>query len=140
MQASISLLKEHSLRITPCRVAVLNLFATGKQALSQPDLENALGNQFDRVTIYRTLSSFVKAGLLHAIAHGQEATKYAPCSEMCNHNHNHNQQHLHVHFKCNQCQQVSCLPNVGIPQVPLPAGYEAASFSFFIEGACNQCT
>ncbi|CAN0048224.1 unnamed protein product, partial [Chrysoparadoxa australica] len=50
----IEILRNHKLRVTECRLAVLDQFIVAGHALSQRDLEeNQI--QFDRVTLYRTL-------------------------------------------------------------------------------------
>jgi Fe2+ or Zn2+ uptake regulation protein len=58
-------LKTHQLRNTTCREEVIGLFHRKAIALSHSDLESNLGNLFDRVTLYRTLKTFVEKGILH---------------------------------------------------------------------------
>ena len=53
-------LKGHHLRTTTCREDVLSTFINKKNALSHGDLEGALGENYDRVTIYRTLKTFLE--------------------------------------------------------------------------------
>ncbi len=52
------LLTQHSLKITVPRLSVLAVLHSRAMATSQPDLEQLLGTQIDRVTLYRTLSTF----------------------------------------------------------------------------------
>ena len=59
-------LKGHNLRITDCRMDVLEVFLNSTHALSFSDLEADL-DLYDRVTLYRTLNSFIEKGLLHRI-------------------------------------------------------------------------
>ena len=58
------LLKNHHLRITDCRIDVLEKFYSTDHALSFKDLEDEL-KDYDRVTLYRTLNSFIDQGLLY---------------------------------------------------------------------------
>ncbi|MEN9385591.1 MAG: hypothetical protein RLZZ185_332, partial [Bacteroidota bacterium] len=52
-------LSSFGLRPTACRQAVLDIFKQKGYALSQGHIEQGLASQFDRVTIYRTLKSFL---------------------------------------------------------------------------------
>ncbi|NJO02922.1 MAG: hypothetical protein HC880_15685 [Bacteroidia bacterium] len=53
------ILKNFNLRITDCRTGTLDMFLERAAALSNADLEEKLGIDFDRVTIYRTLRTFL---------------------------------------------------------------------------------
>ena len=63
MSSSYSL-SDFDLRSTPCRVDVLATFQAVDFALSQGDIEQKLSDQYDRVTVYRTLKTFLTQGLL----------------------------------------------------------------------------
>ena len=130
------ILKNHSLRITDCRLDVIDYFLSNKNALSQGDLEQRL-KQYDRVTLYRTLNSFLESGILHKIPNESGTATYGMCYDTCGpHDHNHN----HVHFKCNSCGQIQCLDEEQmIPTVALPKGYEAEGANLIIDGKCDEC-
>ena len=83
MHIAENLLKEHDLRLTPSRLETLKVFIRHDYALSQPDLEKDLGDDFDRVTLYRTLTSFREKGVIHKVLDDAGATKYALCSHGC---------------------------------------------------------
>jgi Fur family transcriptional regulator, ferric uptake regulator len=95
-----SILKEFSLRNTSCREEILQVFLNKNFALSHADIENKLSENFDRVTIYRTLKTFLDKGIIHKVLDDEGTTKYALCKEACAHHEHH---HEHVHFKCIQC-------------------------------------
>ena len=61
------LLKSNGLKATPARLAVLEAYGAVNYALSQVDLEEQLKDQFDRVTLYRTLNAFIEAGIIHRV-------------------------------------------------------------------------
>ena len=48
-------LRNHGLRVTDTRMAVLDLLQRSSKALSQADVERALPEQADRVTLFRVL-------------------------------------------------------------------------------------
>jgi Fur family ferric uptake transcriptional regulator len=131
-------LSDFDLRETPCRIAVLGILQGINYAQSQFEIEQSLGAQFDRVTVYRTLKSFLTQGLIHKVLDDIGGTKYALCKELC-HNHDHSHQHDHVHFKCNQCGQTTCLEEVHIPKITLPEGFHKAESNLLIQGVCGNC-
>ena len=131
-----SLLKEHNLRHTSGRATILSLFNDNKAALSHADIEGALPEGFDRVTIYRTLKSFTEKGLIHKIADTEGILRYALCSHNCTEE---KHEHDHVHFKCSQCGETTCIDDVPIPTVDLPKGYKTKEVSLLVEGNCPKC-
>ena len=132
-------LDQFGLRSTGSRQAVLTAFQQAGYALSQGDIEQALSSQFDRVTIYRTLKSFLACGLLHKVLDDQGGIKYALCQDRCHHDSNHHH-HDHVHFKCTQCGQTTCLDTVHIPQIILPEHFIKQESNLLIQGICRGCS
>lgn len=135
MQNTVSLLKQHNLRNTEARVAVLNAFINQPHALSHGDVEREVGEQIDRVTIYRTLTSFMEKGLLHKVPVDDGSTRYALCDHCDHHQHEDN----HIHFKCTVCDTTQCLDELPIPQVKLPQGYTLTETNFLVQGVCKGC-
>ena len=135
MSSSYSL-SDFDLRPTPCRLDVLSTFQGFDYALSQGDIEQKLSDKYDRVTIYRTLKTFLTQGLLHKVLDDNGGVKYALCKELC---HQGDHQHDHVHFKCNQCGQTTCLETVHIPSIVLPAGFSKQESNLLIQGTCSMC-
>ncbi|TAE29212.1 MAG: transcriptional repressor [Cytophagales bacterium] len=129
-------LRNADLRHTNGREEVLNLFLDADHALSHSDIENGLGPDHDRVTIYRTLRTFVDKGLLHKVLDDGGNPKYALCRDTCASGHHH---HEHVHFKCDNCGQTTCLDQVHIPAVALPEGYNRKEMNLLIQGVCLEC-
>lgn len=130
-----SILKSHHLRITDCRLDVIQLFLNEKGALSQGDLETRF-KQYDRVTLYRTLHSFLDSGILHKIPNENGTATYGLCHHTCTPDqHVHN----HIHFKCNTCGQIECLDDKAVPAVVLPAGYVIEGVNLIVDGICADC-
>lgn len=135
MNGSPKLLKEFKLRTTPGRKAILSVFLKKNYALAHADIEKSISADFDRVTVYRTLKTFLDRGLIHKVLDDAGSLKYALCSEACTLAGHH---HDHVHFKCTVCGQTNCL-EVDVPHVKLPKGYRAGEFNLLIQGICAEC-
>lgn len=136
METAENRLRTHDLRVTPIRLELLDYFSGSKGALSHADLETHFSAKFDRVTIYRTLSSFLDKGLLHRVSDETGVAKYALCHhEGPEHDHGDN----HVHFKCRTCGTIECLHNLVIPDLRLPRNYKTMQASLLLEGLCPAC-
>jgi Fur family transcriptional regulator, ferric uptake regulator len=129
------MLKEHQLRSTSSRSTILNLFIRNGHALSYSDIERQVAETYDRVTVYRTLKTFLDKGVIHKVLDDGGALKYALCNDHCSTEHHHN----HVHFKCTLCGQTNCLDDVEVPGVKLPQGYKANEMNLLIQGTCSRC-
>jgi len=130
------ILKSHNLRVTDCRLDVIQFFLDSKGALSLGDLEGAYKN-YDRVTLYRTLNSFLESGILHKIPNESGTATYGLCHDTCSpEQHTHN----HIHFKCNTCGQIECLDDKEVPKVTVPEGYTMERVNLIVDGVCAQCT
>jgi Fur family transcriptional regulator, ferric uptake regulator len=130
------LLKEHHLRNTPCRNEVLKIFLRNQHALAHANIEKKISDKFDRVTIYRTLTSFLENGIIHKVLDNEGGIKYA----LCNHEHEtglHNENH--IHFKCRHCGLTECLDHFPIPDFSLPKGYKMEEINLLVEGICKKC-
>ncbi|WP_226389682.1 Fur family transcriptional regulator [Penaeicola halotolerans] len=136
MSEAVSILKDNQLRITACREEVLGAFLDKGSALSHGDLELLFQETFDRVTIYRTLKTYLDAGIIHKVLDDSGAAKYALCKETCEHGHHH---HEHVHFKCSVCGETNCIESVSIPDIKLPAGYVLEEANLLVQGKCAKC-
>jgi Fur family transcriptional regulator, ferric uptake regulator len=133
--SSLQILKDFKLRSTPGRAAILQAFLKSKFALSHGDVEKEVPASFDRVTVYRTLKTFLDKGLIHKVLDDEGGMKYALCNEACSTANHH---HDHVHFKCTQCGQTNCL-QVEIPGIKLPKGYQPREVNLLIQGICGNC-
>lgn len=131
-----SLLKRNSLSVTDSRKKILHLFLEENGALAHGDIEKKAGEKFDRVTVYRTLQTFVDKGIIHAIPTADNSVLYALCKDECSEGHHHDH---HIHFVCNNCQKTYCLDDVVTPEIKLPKGYNATHTEVVVEGICRNC-
>jgi Fur family ferric uptake transcriptional regulator len=130
------ILLDHALRLTDSRQQILNVFIRKGSALSHSEIENTISSQFDRVTVYRTLKSFLEKGIIHKVLDDGTGIKYALCKEHCRDSQH---SHEHVHFKCNECGETNCIEDVVIPTISLPNGYKAFEKNLLIQGVCANC-
>lgn len=130
------LLKRNSLSITDSRKKILHLFLEQTGALAHGDIEKRAGEKFDRVTVYRTLQTFVDKGIVHIIPTADNSIRYALCKDECSEGHHHDH---HVHFVCSTCNNTYCLDDVVTPEIKLPKGYSAEQVEVVVEGTCKNC-
>lgn len=130
------ILKDHSLRLTQSRGDVISVFLDKSVAVSHSDIESEIDGKYDRVTIYRTLKSFIDKGLIHKVLDDSGATRYALCHDNCSED---SHKHNHIHFKCQKCDETTCLELVDIPDVKLPPGFQAIESNYLISGICKKC-
>ncbi len=120
-------------RNTPAKQKVLSVFKSSNSALSQDMLEEKIGSEMDRVTIYRILNSFCEDGITHRVTSDDGKSYYALCTECEDHDHHHD----HFHFKCINCEKVECLDEE--VQFTLPKGYHSENMNCWISGYCKAC-
>ena len=131
------ILKNKHLRITPFRKDVLSIFLKNDHAISAQDIEDDLG-EHDRITLYRTLKSFVKNGVIHEIVMPGDIKKMALCDPVCDHNeglHEHN----HIHFQCTNCEEVFCVEVNSFPKIEIP-GFQIDELEVQAKGICKSCS
>lgn len=129
------ILRRKHLSVTDSRKKILSLFLATRGALAHGDIEKRAGEKFDRVTVYRTLQTFVEKGIVHAIPTADNSIRYALCKE-CEEGHHHDD---HVHFICTNCDRTICLDDVVSPKIDLPEGYIAENVQVVINGICKDC-
>ncbi len=131
-----NILKRNQLSITGSRKKILELFLSNSGALAHSDIEKRAGEKFDRVTVYRTLQSFLDKGIIHSIPSADSSVRYALCKDNCSGGH-HNDNH--IHFLCRTCGNTTCLDEVHVPAVELPKGFKGHLTEIVISGKCKDC-
>ena len=129
------ILRRKHLSVTDSRKKILSLFLSASDALAHGDIEKKAGEKFDRVTVYRTLQTFVEKGIIHTIPTPDNSVRYALCKD-CTEGHHHDD---HVHFVCTNCHKTICLDDIVSPSIPLPRGYIADTVQVVINGICKDC-
>ena len=131
-----NILKKTHLSLTDSRKKILELFIKAGTALAHHDIEKKTNGEFDRVTVYRTLQTFMDKGLIHTIPSADNSVKYALCKDQCAEGHHHDH---HIHFVCDNCHNTYCLDDVVTPEIKLPKGYAANHVEVVVEGICKNC-
>ncbi len=134
--ASLEILKYNRLSVTESRKKILDLFLANIGALAHADIEKNTGEQFDRVTIYRTLQTFVDKGIIHTIPTADNSVLYALCKDECEQGHHHDN---HIHFICDACNITICIDHITIPELKLPKGFAPKRRDVVVSGICNRC-
>ncbi len=135
MKKAETILKGSKLRLTSNRKEVLDFLLERNYAVSHSEMEKSL-THLDRVTIYRTLNSFIEKGIVHEINDGTGASKFAICSSDCDTHIHHDE---HVHFRCTICSQTVCIDSISIPTIQLPKGFTFQNSTYLINGICGAC-
>ncbi|RNL88767.1 transcriptional repressor [Sinomicrobium pectinilyticum] len=131
----ISCIEDKGVRATPVRILTLEQFCKDSNAKSLSELQILL-DTVDKATIYRTLKTFEKHGILHAIDTNGDAVKYALCSPFClaeEHT------HTHPHFVCEKCDATHCLDKTKISLHNFPSDHTFESMAVIIKGLCPSC-
>ena len=112
------------------------MFLDSNYALSNSEIEKEIAEEHDRVTVYRTLRTFLDKGIIHKVLDDSGAPRYALCNHECQDD-KHN--HEHIHFKCIECGLTTCLEEIKIPNIDLPPGYDTKEVSILMQGTCKDC-
>ena len=127
----IARLQAAGLRVTQVRLRVLQALLAQPTALSHAEIETGLLPGLDRVTLYRTLDSFVEAGLAHKQVGSERVTRFA-LVDGADHS-------AHAHFECDSCHSVYCMPVKPPSRTKLPLGFEVAGAALQFHGQCPAC-
>jgi Fur family ferric uptake transcriptional regulator len=129
------IIKGAGLKYTQGRAALLGVLMETLSPLTQEELSLRLRDiGLNRVTIYRALESFLKAGLVHRVDNGDRVWKFAYCG--CG-----SRKHCHPHFVCRSCGKVECLVNVALPEIPdMKLGYCVEERELYLRGLCDRCS
>ena len=129
-----AIVRQHGLRATPARIAVLAVLRAAEAPLSHAEVADRLESHgWDATTIYRNLSDFVDAGLVRRtdVAHIWRF-------ELAIAGHDTS---AHPHFVCTECGTMECLPKV---EVVMPRAGPRAVRQHKIEvqlrGLCDACS
>ncbi len=136
MERLLDILKKNELSVTEGRKQILSLFIESEGALAHADIERKTDAAFDRVTVYRTLQTFVEKGIIHQIPTTDNSIMYALCRQDCAGGHHHDN---HVHFVCTICNKTICLDDVTVPEVKLPKGFKPTQSAMVVSGLCADC-
>lgn len=130
-----NLLSSANLRRTGPRAAILSVLLRARKPQTAYQITAKLSRTTpNKVTIYRTLESFLSAGLVHKVFL-QQRSWYFELSHNCTEN------QCHPHFTCKNCGGIDCLIGLSVPIVKgLKKGFVIHRQQVQLEGLCPQCT
>ena len=127
------MLSERGIRPTANRLIIAQAMMRHGGSFSLSELEEVV-ETIDKSGIFRTLAWFKKHHRVHAIE-SNEGVRY----ELCLSHSDEHDDDLHVHFYCEQCNTTMCLPDLSIPSVDLPEGFDAHTVTYIVKGICPTC-
>lgn len=133
------ILKDMGYKITPARVAILDIFVKNKTPITAENVlreikRNKKSREINEATIYRTLSLFEEDGILKRVDFRKESAFF----EL-------NQEHHH-HITCLKCDMVEDFESVAIEKSLKRIVRNSSKFtsvkdhSLELFGFCNNCT
>lgn len=134
MESLEQLLQEHGVKPTANRLLIAKALQEAPGPMTMMELEAEL-ETIDKSNVFRALTAFREAHLVHVLEDTGEGIRY----ELC---HSHGEDHdedLHVHFYCTRCHRTYCLENLPIPAVEVSEGYLWESANYLIKGICPAC-
>ncbi len=129
-----NLLRSVGLRRTGPRVTILSVLLRAGKPLTQDQIAAKLADAVpNKVTIYRTLERFCKAGLVHK-AFMQKRAWHFELADRCT------ESQCHPHFACKKCGVISCLVGLSVSIVDgLKKGFVIHRQQVRLEGLCPRC-
>lgn len=137
MDSRLKILKDHRLKITPKRKAVIELFLTSRKCFKPYHVYKAVKKRLDTLglpTIYRILDEFSKIGIIKRLQSDDGQLVYAFCGSQKKHS------HYFVCSNCNKVQEVSACNIGGISRyIEKNLGARVESHQLQLEGICSEC-
>ena len=129
------MLRAAKLYCTDSRVAVLKALMKAGRPLTQEQIAQRLGKKrLDKVTIYRTLGSLFKVGVIHK-AFIEERAQHFELANKCS------ESQCHPHFTCTSCGVTHCLTEMSLPMAKSPyKGFIIRHQQVRLEGLCPECS
>lgn len=143
-------LRSAGLRATPVRLEVLAALTASRSPLDAQEVAERLATPgADRVTVYRTLNSFVGAGLAHRLDPGDRIFRFGlvpPTENRTPDSAKPATGHTHPHFVCDECGTVECLDDAEVTVQTRAPSADKKSPSFrvkqhevLLHGTCGDC-
>jgi len=119
---------------TKSRAAILGVLLRTATPLTQDQITVTLGRKhLDKVTVYRTLSSLLEAGLVHKAYLDKRAWHFELAGNCTN-------RQCHPHFTCTSCGGTHCLTDMSVPMPKSPhKGFVISRQQVRLEGLCPAC-
>ena len=129
-------LTQQGLRVTPVRLALLEILAAAPRALRAQEIIDAIRTRrrVNKVTVYRILEDFSLRGIVRRLFVDARVCHYELA---CEHH------PIHPHFHCRSCHEVQCLEPVPLARIWSelrgPLGNQADNIDIRVGGLCHKC-
>ncbi len=127
----VDLLKEHSIKITPQRLQILEYLDTHRIHPTVDEIYSELKKSFpslSKTTVYNSLETLQKHSLIQSLTISGSQARYDFKNAM------------HHHFLCNNCGKIVDIdikcPNIG---KIIKDGYKIEEVHGYFKGLCKQC-
>ncbi|HLS70397.1 MAG TPA: transcriptional repressor [Chitinophagaceae bacterium] len=130
------LFKRHNLRKTKLRKAVFDILKEANMGLSHQEISKQVHFDFDRVSLFRTLSQFEKVGIIHKILDLQGVANYALTFPISDNN------KCLTHFICEKCSGILCVDEEFIKIQDFQLKYKELAIKdveITLKGICKKC-
>ncbi len=128
------LIRNKGLRVTPARVAVLNVLSDSKQPLDISSIWDELVRKridADQATIYRIIENFIQKGLILRLQFQEKKFFYEAKREE------------HHHIMCTNCGRIEDVSRCNIKrlenEIEKNSGFTVNSHSLEFFGVCKGC-
>ena len=126
--------KEYGLKVTPQRIAIYRELASTDQHPSTETIYKKIKDYYPNIsltTVYRTLETFEKLGLISVVNVLYNAARYDANLEP------------HHHIVCTECKKVEdvyddSLNNLDVSDKTL-GDYKVKGYSLLLNGVCSEC-
>ncbi len=126
--------EEHSLKITPQRIAIYNRLKGAKDHPSADTIYKKVRKNLPNIsfdTVYRTLLTFSKIGLIQVVEGYGDSKRFDPNVD------------THHHTRCVKCNTIGDFPHHSHDNFPVPAeisdGFTIRNVKVVVEGVCERC-
>lgn len=135
LEILVAKLRERDCRITPQRLALLDLLVNSDEHLSPAQLYERLQTRFPTMslaTVYKTINLLKDMGEITEISFSDGDTHYDASDPT-----------PHIHLICTQCHRISDAPFITAPnlaeELSTQTGYRITGHRFDFYGICPDC-
>lgn len=134
LDESIKKLKQHNIRITPQRYAIIEFLIETEKHPTADDIYQELVGDFPNMsvaTVYNNLRLLIRMNLVNELKYGDTSSRFDFNA------------HNHYHAICSICGKISDIQYPGLDDVEIVTsnltGYEVDSHRLEIYGICPEC-
>jgi Fur family ferric uptake transcriptional regulator len=136
LEAVRKAIRKVGLRVTPARIAVLQLLLNSSSPQPHSVVAASLAHLgIDSATVFRNLNSMTRAGLLRRAELGDHVWRFEAIGDR-----EHVHESSHPHFLCVDCGEVTCLEDVQLTaNSQRVAEFVGEVKEILVRGHCKQC-